>query len=117
MKGAVVRYVKKFLKVVAFILILESAFVIHEYGHLREFQKRGIPVKEFSLGIGPVLYQHHGNEFTISIRAIPIAAYVAPTKVGEELFETTLSAWDKFVIFSAGVRNNLIVALFLVFLF
>jgi len=96
-------------------LILESAFAIHEYGHLREFQKRGVPVKEFSLGIGPRLYQYQtDSSLTISFRLIPIMAYVKPTEEGGNLFKKEGRLWDKIAVDAAGVRNNFLVGLAIV---
>ena len=70
--------IKTLLRVLLSLLMLESALVIHEYGHLREFYKRGVPVKEFSLGIGPRLYQYQTDSLlTVSFRLIPIIAYVS----------------------------------------
>lgn len=94
-------------KVFMFLFALELVFVIHEYGHYTEFVKRNIPVQEFSLGIGPAIYQHQINELTLSFRLIPIMAYVMPTKDGYEV-QTQSSFVDKFLISSAGVRNNLL---------
>lgn len=100
------------LRVPLSLLILESAFAIHEYGHLREFQKRGIPVKEFSLGIGPSLYQYQtDSSLTVSFRLIPIAAYVAQTEEGGNLFQKEGQLWDKIAVYTAGVRNNFLVGL------
>lgn len=94
-------------KIFLFILAMELAFVIHEYGHYTEFIKRDIPVQEFSLGIGPAVYQYRINELTLSFRLIPIMAYVMPTKDGYKI-QTQSSFTDKFLISSAGVRNNLL---------
>lgn len=103
------KLIRYFPKILSFIFILEVLFAIHEYGHYSEMKKRGVEVEEFSLGIGWKIYQHHANNLTFSIRAIPIAAYVKPTKNGEARIEK-LSFWQKFVIYSAGVRNNLLIA-------
>ena len=100
-----------------FLLVLETTFAIHEYGHLREFQKNKVPVKEFSLGIGYPLYQHHGAEFTFSIRAIPIAAYVMPTEGGNESIYGKLPIKNKIIVSAAGIRNNFAVSLMLLFFF
>src|SRR3989344_2493793 len=94
-------------KVFVFLFALELVFVIHEYAHYTEFVKRDIPVQEFSLGIGPAVYQHQINELVLSFRLIPIMAYVIPTKDGYKI-QTESSFMDKFLISSAGVRNNLL---------
>lgn len=94
-------------RVFLFLFALELVFVIHEYGHYTEFVKKDIPVQEFSLGIGPAVYQRQINELTLSFRLIPIMAYVMPTKDGYKI-QTESSFMDKFLISSAGVRNNLL---------
>lgn len=106
---------KTLLRVLLSLLILEFVFAIHEYGHLREFQKRGVPVKEFSLGIGPRLYQYQiDSSLAISFRLIPITAYVAPTEEGGSLFKKEGRLWDKIAVDAAGVRNNFLVGLAIV---
>ena len=94
-------------KAFLFLFALELAFVIHEYGHYTEFIKRDIPVQEFSVGIGPAIYQYQVNELTLSFRLIPVMAYVMPTEDGYKV-QTQSSFMDKFLISSAGVRNNLL---------
>lgn len=90
--------------------MLESAFAIHEYGHLRELQKRGIPVQEFSLGIGPRLCQYQtDSSLTISFRLIPIMSYLATTEEGKSLFRKEGRLWDKVAVDTAGVRNNFLI--------
>lgn len=108
------RRTKTVLQALLSLLILESAFAIHEYGHLTEFQKRDIPVKEFSLGIGPPVYQHQTASFVISFRLIPIMAYVAPTEKAGNLFREQGSLWDKIAVDAAGVRNNFMMGLIIV---
>lgn len=115
-KAALVKFFKIFSRIALLLIVLETVFVIHEYGHLREFQKSGIPVKEFSLGIGWLLYQHQGEEFAVSVRAIPIMAYVMPTDEGYETFKNERSSWTQVIVFSAGVRNNIASAVSIIFL-
>ncbi len=98
-------------------MVLELVMVIHEYGHFTEMRKMNIEVEEFSLGIGPVLYQHHAPGYTFSIRAIPVMAYVAPSKKGGEKIEKELSRFERFFIYSAGVRNNILSAVFVAVMF
>lgn len=97
---------KSLKKALLFLVALELVFVIHEYGHYTEFTKRNIPVQEFSIGIGPAIYQYQTEGPTLSLRLIPIMAYVAPTEEGYEI-QTKSSLVAKFLISSAGVRNNL----------
>jgi len=103
------------LAIFVFLLVLEAAMAAHEYGHLTEMQKRGVEVGEYSLGVGPAFYQRQmPSGYTLSLRVIPIMAYVSPTDAGNAAFES-LPLNDKLMIFFAGVRNNLISGLLAVF--
>ncbi len=108
--------ITKLGKIIIFLLALEIVFFIHEYGHFSEFKKRNIPIEEFSLGIGPIIYQTKINKVKFSFRLIPLAAYVMPTSEGYEIIKEQTSSWDKIIIYSAGVRNNLISAIIMVWL-
>ena len=110
------RGIKTVLRVVVSFFILESGFILHEYGHLREFQKRNIPIKEFSLGIGPMIYRHQTENFIFNLRVIPFMAYVAPTEQGAKLFEENISLRGKIAVATAGIRNNLLCGVGIVFL-
>ena len=105
-------------KIIAFLFILEVVFIAHEFGHLREFQKRNVPIKEVSLGIGPVLFQYQTQSLmNVSIRLIPIMAYVLPTDDGFKAFKEQATFWDKFVVYTAGVRNNFLVGLMMLIVY
>ncbi len=107
-KGWIIRFIYV-------LIILETSMTLHEYGHLKEFQKKNIPIDEFSIGIGPALYEHQAENFKVSIRAIPLVAYVAPTDYGAKLIRDVLSSWDRIIISLAGIRNNIMAALIVVF--
>jgi membrane-associated protease RseP (regulator of RpoE activity) len=111
-----VKRIKKFFQILTALLVLEAAFVVHEYGHLQEFQKHGVPVEEFSLGIGPRLYEYQtASSFVVTIRLLPIMAYVKPTEEGYDTFTKEVSLKDQLVVHVAGVRNNFVTGLVLVF--
>lgn len=69
--------------IIAFVLILGAIILIHEGGHFIFAKKAGILCHEFSLGMGPAIYQKKKGETTYSIRAIPIGGYVS--MAGEEI--------------------------------
>lgn len=101
--------------ILGFLIILELSMAVHEYGHFTEMRKRGVGVEEFSIGIGWKLAQWQMDGYKLSIRAIPIAAYVKPSKAGEEAIKA-LPLADREIVYSAGIRNNLLTALALVLL-
>lgn len=65
------------LNIIAFIFAIGIIILIHEAGHFYCAKKAGILCHEFSIGMGPVLWQKRKGETMISIRAIPIGGYVA----------------------------------------
>lgn len=65
------------LNIIAFIFAIGLIILIHEAGHFYFAKKAGILCHEFSIGMGPVLWQKRKGETMISIRAIPIGGYVA----------------------------------------
>jgi len=89
--------------VVAILLVL----TLHEYGHFSELRKRGIGVQEFSIGIGPVLYQYQPGPTAYSLRLIPVMAYVLPSDEGEKVF-AKIPFKERCIVLSAGVRNNIV---------
>jgi regulator of sigma E protease len=71
-----------FLNLLSFIVVLGIIILVHEWGHFYFAKKAGILCHEFSIGMGPVLWQTKKGETTYSIRAIPIGGYVL--MAGEE---------------------------------
>lgn len=60
-----------------FILVLGVIILIHEAGHFYFAKRAGILCHEFSIGMGPALYQKRKGETIYSIRGIPIGGYVS----------------------------------------
>jgi regulator of sigma E protease len=71
------------LGVLVFIIVLSVIVLIHEGGHYLVAKKSGILCHEFSIGMGPLIYQFKKGETMFSIRAIPFGGYVA--MAGEEV--------------------------------
>ena len=62
---------------IIFILVLGLIILIHELGHFFFAKKAGILCHEFSIGMGPAIYQKRKGETIYSIRGIPIGGYVS----------------------------------------
>ena len=77
---------------IAFLFMLSVIVIIHELGHFAMAKKFGVFCKEFSIGMGPALWQKEGKETTFSIRAIPFGGYVmmAGTSLSQS---SSLSSW------------------------
>lgn len=87
------------LSILVFLLTLTVIVVIHELGHFYFARKADILCHEFSIGMGPAIYQKRKGEIIYSIRAIPFGGYVA--MAGEEMHDAYLKK-DQNV----GIRLN-----------
>jgi len=98
------RFLGFIAKVLAAILLV---LTIHEFGHYSEMKRYGVEVQEFSIGIGMPLFQYTSEDGElVSLRLVPIMAYVMPSQRGvEKLGE--ISSFARFNIYFAGVRNNI----------
>lgn len=122
--------------IIVFILILSVLILVHELGHFAMAKLFKVYCYEFSLGMGPLLFQHHkeGAETKYSIRAFPIGGYVSmagesveeaedPSNKPEEEqkqievpYERTINgvaSWKKMIIVVAGVVMNFVLSLVL----
>ena len=50
------------VNIIYFILILSVIIIVHELGHLIAAKRFGVYCKEFSIGMGPVVYQKQVGE-------------------------------------------------------
>ena len=62
--------------ILAFILVFGIIVIVHEFGHFYFAKRAGILVREFSIGMGPKLFQTHKNETSYTIRVLPLGGYV-----------------------------------------
>lgn len=64
------------LTAVVFLAILTSAVVIHELAHYLNARMVGLPVRAFSVGMGPILWRRtwRGTEWRLSL--LPLGGYV-----------------------------------------
>ena len=111
--------------ILAFVVMLSVIVVIHEFGHFIVARHFGVFCKEFSIGMGPAIYQHQGKQTMFSIRAIPLGGYVmmAGEDDGSQDEETdwlkdvpedqrlnNKETWKQILIMLAGVTMNFILA-------
>src|SRR5678816_1693072 len=61
---------------IAFIFILGSAVVLHEFGHFIVAKLLGIRVETFSVGFGPRLFGRKFGHTDYRVSAIPLGGYV-----------------------------------------
>lgn len=98
------------LGVVVFILVLGIIVLIHEAGHFIIAKKSGILCHEFSIGMGPLIWQTKKGETMFSIRAIPFGGYVS--MAGEEVEDDILKDVKKVKVeFTDEVVTKIIINL------
>ena len=90
------------LGIIVFIFVLGIIVLIHEGGHFLVAKKSGILCHEFSIGMGPLIWQTKKGETMFSIRAIPFGGYVA--MAGEEVEFDALKDVDKVRIIKENGR-------------
>ena len=107
-----------------FILILGVLVTVHEFGHFIVAKKCGVHIYEFSIGMGPLIHKRMGKDgIQYSIRALPIGGYVQmageveedDNKVKKDKFMCNRPWWQRILILCAGVFNNFVLALLLLF--
>jgi regulator of sigma E protease len=112
------------MTIVYFLLGLSLLIFVHELGHFIFAKMFNVYVYEFSMFMGPVLYQKKIGETRYSIRLLPIGGYVA--MAGEQNQQAAIypsaevlpldrtikgiKPWKKFFILAAGATFNLIFA-------
>ncbi len=109
----------------AFILILGSAVVLHEFGHFIVAKLFKIRVETFSVGFGPRLFGRKWGQTDYRVSAIPLGGYVklggdesnAPLEGAgaadippEEMFNLR-PRWQRILVALAGPVMNILTAL------
>ena len=114
------------LKLLVFVLILGIIILIHELGHFFWAKKFGVHIYEFSIGMGPILKTHKGKDgIDYNLRAVPIGGFVAMAgevyedddlkKIPKKKFMCNKPWYQRVIILIAGVVNNFLLAILLLF--
>lgn len=91
------------LNIILFVVVLGIIVLIHELGHFYFAKKAGILCHEFSIGMGPALYQKRKGETIYSIRGIPIGGYVS--MAGEAVSDALIKKGD---LIGLNLENNIV---------
>lgn len=114
-----------FLGILAGVLILGLIMVIHELGHFLAGRALGFKIEQFSIFMGPVLFEREKNGIRYNIKALPLGASVS--FAGEEseiegqgkadyepddpgLFENK-PKWQRAIVIAMGPILNFVTAL------
>src|SRR6187549_1975821 len=109
----------------AFIFILGSAVVLHEFGHFIVAKLLGIRVETFSVGFGPRLFGKKWGHTDYRVSAIPLGGYVklggdesnAPLEgegaqdIPPEEMYNLRPRWQRIMVALAGPIMNVITAM------
>lgn len=100
------------IAVITAILLFGVIILVHELGHFIASRLSNVAVREFSIGIGPVLWSKRHRDTQISLRLFPIGGYNLIE--GEDDYSGTLESFSKrpvlvrLGILSAGSIGNLL---------
>jgi regulator of sigma E protease len=72
----VVLFVHILQTIVSFVLVLSILVFVHELGHFLFAKRAGILVREFAIGMGPVVFSKRKGETLYSIRLLPLGGFV-----------------------------------------
>ncbi len=102
------------------ILIFGVLVAVHELGHFLAAKLFGVRVNEFSIGMGPALFQKTAGDTAYSLRLLPIGGFCAME--GEEDASDDPKAlnnkglFPRLVIFAAGAFMNFLAGLVILLL-
>ncbi|NLN14678.1 MAG: RIP metalloprotease RseP [Tissierellia bacterium] len=103
---------------VAAIFVFLLVILLHELGHFSIAKLVGIKVNEFSIGMGPKLFQTRKGETQYSLRLLPIGGYVRMEGEEEDSNDprafNNASTLARIAVVAAGAIMNFILA-FVVF--
>ncbi len=101
------------------ILVFGVIIFIHELGHFLAAKLFRVRVNEFSLGMGPALFQFTRGETDYALRLLPVGGYCAmegenDRGSGDDCAFCCKPAWQRFIILFAGALMNLLLGFLLV---
>lgn len=110
----------RILFILAAVLLFSFLIAIHEFGHFMTAKLFGVKVNEFSIFMGPAIWQKQKGETLYSLRTIPFGGYCAME--GEEAESDDPRSfgkaawWKKIIILAAGAAMNFTAGFFMVLL-
>lgn len=108
--------------IVVALLIFGLLITIHEFGHYIVARLCGVAIGEFSIGMGPKLFQRKmkKHDTLFSLRALPIGGYVSMK--GEDEADddpdsfSSKKVWQRILVVAAGALMNLLLGFLIVFI-
>ncbi len=111
MKQVVIQLLTAIAAVFVFLMVI----LFHEFGHFIIAKAVGIKVNEFSIGMGPKIFQREKGETKYSVRALPIGGYVSMEGEDENSNDprsfNKVPAISRIAVVVAGATMNFILAI------
>lgn len=102
------------LEILAAILVFGVIIVVHEAGHFAVAKWTGVRVNEFSIGMGPKIFQKKKGETMYSLRWFPIGGYCAMEGEDEDSDDpgafSNKPCWKRILVVLAGATMNFVMA-------
>ena len=105
------------LYVIEIVIGLGVIIFVHELGHFLTAKRFGVRVRRFALGMGPIIVKWVRGETEYSLRWVPIGGFVDLAGEHPDAEEADdprglwrRPAWQRIVVFSAGVVMNALLA-------
>lgn len=99
---------------ILFVLMLLVLVIPHEWGHMTVARWCGVKIKEFSVGMGPLIFKKQKGDTQYSLRLLPLGGYCAMEGEEENVDSpdsySSKSNAQKIAILLAGVTMNVIIA-------
>ena len=105
------------IAIIAALLLFCLLVASHEFGHYASAKLLGVRVNEFSIGMGPLLWQKTKGETEYSLRALPIGGYCKiEGEDGDSEDDRSFGKkpwWAKVIILAAGAFMNFVLCIVL----
>ena len=103
--------------IIAAIILFCLLVASHEFGHYAAAKLLGVKVNEFSVGMGPLIFQKQHGETEYSLRALPIGGYCKiEGEDGDSEDDRSFGRkpwWAKVIILAAGAFMNFVLCIVL----
>ncbi|WP_313756532.1 RIP metalloprotease RseP [Tissierella sp.] len=103
------------LTAISAVFVFLVVILVHEFGHFAVAKIVGIRVNEFSIGMGPKLFQKKKGETEYTLRALPIGGYVKMEGEDEASNDprgfNKVSVLSRIAVVAAGAIMNFILAI------
>ncbi|WP_130863614.1 RIP metalloprotease RseP [Bacilliculturomica massiliensis] len=100
------------------VIIFCLLILVHELGHFAVAKSVGVRVNEFSLGMGPLLFQFTRGDTEYSLRALPIGGFCRMEGEDEDSADprafNNRPIWARALVVVAGSFMNLVTAILII---